>query len=456
MGDHPAKLHIAVFPWLAFGHFSPFFEVSKLIAQKGHKVSFISTPRNIKRLPKVPTDLQHLVELIELPLPHVDKLPENAEATMDIPQHTVPYLKKAFDGLQEPFTKFLETSTPDWVMYDFAHYWLPPICSKLGISTVFFHIFSGCGTCYLTNLLLLKSNEPSFDESPNTIALQPFEANTLSEQGEVPNASGVSDAFRFRETLFGADIFAIRSCREIEGESLKSLENYIKKPVIPVGLLPPSQQFSEDNKDENWRTILNWLDKQEKKSVVYVAFGSETTIRNEDFFEIVMGLELSGIPYFLVLKEQNSSDSVELKDWLENHSNKHGLVWRSWAPQLRILAHKSIGGFLSHSGWSSGIESLLVGCPLIMLPFHNEQGLVATLMENKKVGVRVPRNDHDGKFTRDSVAKAVRSVILDEEGKTYRSQAEEMSMIVGDKELHQKYFDDFLDYLEINRPAIMH
>ncbi|CAK9172431.1 unnamed protein product, partial [Ilex paraguariensis] len=46
-----SKLHVVMFPWLAFGHMISFLDLFKFIAQKGHKVSFISTPRNIKRLP---------------------------------------------------------------------------------------------------------------------------------------------------------------------------------------------------------------------------------------------------------------------------------------------------------------------------------------------------------------------------------------------------------------------
>lgn len=150
MAGQPVKLHTVVFPWLAFGHIGPFFELAKLIAQKGHKISFISTPRNIKRLPKLPTNLQPLVELIELPLPQVDKLPEHAEATVDIPHHTIPYLKKAFDGLEEPLTKFLERSTPDCIIYDFAPYWLPPLSSKLGISCIYFSIYSAFGSMWIS------------------------------------------------------------------------------------------------------------------------------------------------------------------------------------------------------------------------------------------------------------------------------------------------------------------
>ena len=82
-----------------------------------------------------------------------------------------------------------------------------------------------------------------------------------------------------------------------------------------------------------------------------------------------------------------------------------------------------------------------------MFPFQCEQWLNARLIEEKRVGVKVPRNEHDGKFTRDLVTKALRLVMLEEEGKTYRSQAEKMSKIFGDKELPQNYVDEFVDYI---------
>ncbi|MFS8009991.1 putative soyasaponin III rhamnosyltransferase [Helianthus anomalus] len=49
--DDHKQLHVAMFPWLAFGHIIPFLELSKIIAQKGHKVSFLSTTRNIQLSP---------------------------------------------------------------------------------------------------------------------------------------------------------------------------------------------------------------------------------------------------------------------------------------------------------------------------------------------------------------------------------------------------------------------
>lgn len=88
MANDEKKLHIAMFPWLAFSHMIPYLELAKLIASKGHRISFASTPRNFDRLPKLPPSLASLVNFVKLTLPHVDNLPENAEATIDMSRWT--------------------------------------------------------------------------------------------------------------------------------------------------------------------------------------------------------------------------------------------------------------------------------------------------------------------------------------------------------------------------------
>ncbi|XP_016549565.2 putative UDP-rhamnose:rhamnosyltransferase 1 [Capsicum annuum] len=141
MAETNKKLHIAVFPWLAFGHMIPYLELSKLVAQKGHTVSFISTPRNIDRLPKLPPNLVQFLKFVKLPLPRVENLPENAEATIDVPYEQAKYLKIAQDGLEEPMAKFLEGSAPDFILFGFTSYWIPSIASKFNIPTAHFGIF---------------------------------------------------------------------------------------------------------------------------------------------------------------------------------------------------------------------------------------------------------------------------------------------------------------------------
>ena len=57
------------------------------MAKAGVHVSFISTPKNIQRLPKPRSSLAHSLDMMELPLPSLGSnlLPEGAEATMDVP-----------------------------------------------------------------------------------------------------------------------------------------------------------------------------------------------------------------------------------------------------------------------------------------------------------------------------------------------------------------------------------
>ncbi|KAK4849657.1 hypothetical protein QYF36_027065 [Acer negundo] len=80
-------MHVVMLPWSAFGHLMPFFQLSIALAKSGFKVSFVSTPKNIQRLPKPPPDLSTLINFVELQLPTLDNqlLPDGAEATVDIP-----------------------------------------------------------------------------------------------------------------------------------------------------------------------------------------------------------------------------------------------------------------------------------------------------------------------------------------------------------------------------------
>lgn len=131
--DDRRTLHIGMFPWLAFGHMIPFLNLSKQLVQRGHKVSYISTPRNIDRLPKLPSEFASSISFVKIPLPKVENLPDNAEATTDICNEEMDYLKRAYDGLESGLTRFLNESSLDWIIYDFCTCWLPPIATRLGM-----------------------------------------------------------------------------------------------------------------------------------------------------------------------------------------------------------------------------------------------------------------------------------------------------------------------------------
>ncbi|KAL3524973.1 hypothetical protein ACH5RR_013345 [Cinchona calisaya] len=463
MADQGGKLHIVMFPWLAFGHMIPFLELSKLIAKKGHKVSFISTPRNIDRLPKPPPNLAHHLNFVKIPLPHVDNLPKNAEATIDLPYNKVKYLKLACDGLQHPVTEFLERTSPDWIFYDFAPYWIPYIAAKLNIHTGHFSIVTApflgfCGPAEsLKGIAESREAPEDFTVKPKWV---PFETNVAFKLFEIlrifdaitGDDDNVSDAYRFGCSVEGCDFLAIRSCSEFEPEWLKVLEEIHRKPVIPVGQLPTTGNDEKDQKkDDAWGCIKEWLDKQEKGSVVYAAFGSEAKPSQAELEEISLGLELSGFAFFWVLRTKRGDDDpevIELPDGFEERTKDRGVVCTSWAPQLKILSHDSVGGFLTHSGWSSVVEAIQFEKPLILLTFLADQGINARVLEEKKMGYPIPRDDSDGSFTRDSVAGSLRLVMIEEEGKVYRDKIKEMKGLFCDENRQNCYVENLLAFLQ--------
>ncbi|XP_059435390.1 UDP-glycosyltransferase 91A1-like [Corylus avellana] len=463
MASDEKKLHIAMFPWLAFGHMIPYLELAKLIASKGHRISFISTPRNVDRLPKLPPTLASLIDFVKLPLPHVEYLPDNAEATIDVPLNLVPFLKKAYDALQDSMTLFLEDSRPDWLLYDFAPYWLPAIARNLGIPSAFFSIFTAACLGFLGTKAQMgerKSPEdytvpPPWAPFPTTVSFRLFEVLKIFDQGVTGVEEEVSDIYRFGEVLQGCDVVAVRSCMEFEPEWLSLLEDLNRKPVLPVGQLPTTAYDSEDDTD-SWRWMKAWFDRQSKRSVVYVAFGSEAKPSQTELSEIALGLEQSELPFFWVLRTRKGpadTEVIELPEGFEERTKERGIVCTSWAPQLKILAHESVGGFLTHSGWSSVVESLQFERPLILLTFYADQGLNAKVLDEKKIGYLIPRNEQDGSFTWDSVAESLRLVTVEEEGKAYRDKAKEMKRLFGDRDSQNRYVDSFIDYLESRNPS---
>uniref|UniRef100_A0A1J3GZJ9 UDP-glycosyltransferase 91A1 n=2 Tax=Noccaea caerulescens TaxID=107243 RepID=A0A1J3GZJ9_NOCCA len=457
------KLHVVMFPWLAFGHMFPHLELSRLIAQKGHTVSFISTPRNIDRLlPRLPENLSSAINFVKIPLLSDSNLPEDCEATTDIPLHLVPYLKIAMDGMRNPVTEFLVSSNPDWILQDFVPHWLPPITRRLGIKTGFFSAFN-CAT--LGTLIAPGSDEyrtssadfltsPKWIPFETPVAYKLYECRNLFKGFMAATIEGnIPDVDRMAGVINGCDVIVVRSCYEYEAQWLQLIQDLHGKPVIPVGVLPPNLEEKCADTD-TWPSLKAWLDSQQTKSVVHVSFGSEAMPSQTQLNEIALGLELSGLPFFWVLKTRRGpwdTEPVELPEGFEERTKERGMVWRGWVELLRTLSHDSIGLVLTHSGWGTPIEAIRFGKPMVVLAFMNDQGLNARVIEEKKIGYMIPRDETEGCFTKESVAKSLRLVMEDEEGKVYRENVKDMKGVFGDMDRQDCYVDSFLDYLVANR-----
>ncbi|MFS7908803.1 putative UDP-glucuronosyl/UDP-glucosyltransferase, UDP-glycosyltransferase family [Helianthus anomalus] len=82
------------------------------------------------------------------------------------------------------------------------------------------------------------------------------------------------------------------------------------------------------------------------------------------------------------------------QSWFENRIEDRGLIIRDWSPQLLILLHSSVGGFLTQCGWNSVLEGVSAGVPMITWPqfaeqFLNEKLIVQVLGIGVSVGAPV-------------------------------------------------------------------
>lgn len=201
MEEESKNLHIVMFPWLAIGHLRPFFELSKYLARKGHKISFISTPRIVERTVKVPRDLSRLIDLIAIPLPAVEHLPLEAESSMDVPHVKQQLLKVALDLLEPKIRSFLESAwpKPDWIIYDYSSHWLPPLAEELGIGRAFFSLFTAAFMAFLGSPSAMMSEKdgrstaedytvvPKWIPSSSNMAFRLHEMTRNMEKGAAPN-----------------------------------------------------------------------------------------------------------------------------------------------------------------------------------------------------------------------------------------------------------------------------
>lgn len=120
--------------------------------------------------------------------------------------------------------------------------------------------------------------------------------------------------------------------------------------------------------DEN--KCLEWLDLQGPGSVVYVCFGSLGRFTTPQLVEIGLGLEVSGRPFVWVVREGKSE---EFENWMaedgfEERNRGKGVLVRGWAPQVLILSHPTVGGFVTHCGWNSTLEGVCAGVPMVTWP----------------------------------------------------------------------------------------
>lgn len=214
------------------------------------------------------------------------------------------------------------------------------------------------------------------------------------------------------------------------------LERIREELNIPMLVAPgPLHKLSSNSKNTSNGTLdqdyncIRWLDKHPSESVLYVSFGSLASLDADEFLEVAWGLANSGHPFLWVVRPDSvrGLDGPAFPNGFEAAVEGRGKVIQ-WAPQQEVLVHRAVGGFWTHSGWNSTLESISEGVPMICRPQFADQ-MMNTRYVVKTWGVGV---ELEGELERGKVEKAIRKLMEEREGEEMRERARELKKKVSD------------------------
>ncbi|KAG0484225.1 hypothetical protein HPP92_008304 [Vanilla planifolia] len=182
---------------------------------------------------------------------------------------------------------------------------------------------------------------------------------------------------------------------ELEPDYVEHFRNVMGRKAWHIGplMICNREDSLKSSTEESSRKegCLKWLDDQRPGSVLYVCFGSMGDLSAAQQRELALGLEASGHPFVLAVRNESGEG---IPEGFDEAVEGRGLVIREWAPQLLILNHRAVGGFLTHCGWNSSLEGISAGLPFVTWPytreqFYNERLLVDLLEIGVAVGSKV-------------------------------------------------------------------
>ncbi|KAJ8622793.1 hypothetical protein MRB53_031322 [Persea americana] len=334
------------------------------------------------------------IQLIRLPIPTKEVgLPDGCKNCDNIPSpKLVSNFFTVLNLLQNPVDQFLKgiQPIPNCIISDMLLPWTSKKARKLGIPRLLFH-----GPCCYA--LLFAHNFRQYRPFESVASEhEPFVVPDLHHQIEITKAQCPIE-------IVGRSYFDKHSSRvEEANNTCYGPESLCNKETSGMAARGNKASIRES---QCW----TWLDSKKANSVIYACFG------------------------------HSRDTSTQVENWLEGLEERvkeKGLIIRGWAPQILILSHRAIGGFLTHYGWDSTLEGICAGVPMLTWPvfaeqFFNEKWTVQVQRIGVSVGAKAIVNWGQEKFgeivqKEDIVTATERLMDEGEEGEERRNRTREL------------------------------
>ncbi|KAF6152634.1 hypothetical protein GIB67_008071 [Kingdonia uniflora] len=268
------------------------------------------------------------------------------ESFKNIGSQTLKVLMKKYENSCNPVTCIVDDSILHWVL---------DVAKELGLLGASFFTQSSSVSSIYHHVCQGNMNAPVLEPRvciPGLPLLVP--RNFPSYVADLEPSSAV--------VLNQADYVLINTFNKLESEVVSWMSK--QYPVKTIGPTTPSMYLDKriESGDDYGLNLFNpsgkacieWLNKKEISSVIYVSFGSIVSWTEEQMEEVAWGLRDSTKNFLWIVRE---TEQVMLPtDFLKETSGK-GLVVE-WCCQLEVLAHQLSSSWLAIRSWTTVLLTL--------------------------------------------------------------------------------------------------
>ncbi|KAF5736613.1 hypothetical protein HS088_TW14G00758 [Tripterygium wilfordii] len=396
--DSSRSPHVLIFPAPAQGHVDSMLKLSELLSLAGLRITFLNSDYNHNRLVRY-TDVQ--ARFAQYPGFQFKTIWDGLPNDHPRSGHEIMDVFDAMNSATKPLLeKMLTQSDPpvNCIIGDGIMGWVIDVAEQLDIPIIHFRTIGA--SCFWAYYCLHDTIEArqlpinGIEDMDRLITTVPG-METFLRCRDLPSFCRASDLDDPNLRLVKTETrqsprtrgLILNTFEDLEGLMLSQIHTqcpniYTIGPIhahlnTRLGVNGTETQSSNSLWEVDMSCI-SWLDKQPPKSVIYVSFGSITVMTRCQFMEFWFGLVNSKKRFLWVTRPDSISGSGagggEIPVEIELGTKERGYMV-SWAPQKEVLSHNAVGGFLTHSGWNSTLESIVSGVPMICWPYFADQQL---------------------------------------------------------------------------------